>query len=186
MINYLALLGWNDGTNNEIFARNELIDAFDIGRIVKSPSVFDMDKLKWVNSQHLKKMDVEEILDLVEEQLNFMDMIKKGGDEQKTRDFVFASTAVAKQMMETTQDAATNAKAVFRYILPSTFAELADGSEAKQMVKQGNFYGISMMLVEMHIGGSLPMPDSSNLLTAFVDGSTNKAIVDDRQVEETS
>jgi len=186
MINYLALLGWNDGTNNEIFARNELIDAFDIGRIVKSPSVFDMDKLKWVNSQHLKKMDVEEILDLVEEQLNFMDMIKKGGDEKKTRDFVFASTAVAKQMMETTQDAATNAKAVFRYILPSTFAELADGSEAKQMVKQGNFYGISMMLVEMHIGGSLPMPDSGNLLTAFVDGSTNKAIVDDRQIEETS
>ena len=82
MINYLALLGWNDGTDNEIFSREELIEAFDIDRIVKSPSVFDMDKLKWISSQHLKKMDVEEILSLVEEQLNFMDMIKEDGDEK--------------------------------------------------------------------------------------------------------
>jgi len=181
MINYLALLGWNDGTENEIFARDELIDAFNIDRIVKSPSVFDMDKLKWVNSQHLKKMDVEEILDLVEEQLNFMDMIKKGGDEKKTRDFVFASTALAKQMLETTQDAATNAKTVLGYNMPATFGELADGSEAKEMVKMGNFYPIALKLVEMHEGGSFPMPDSNNFLAAFMDGS-NKAIVEDTQV----
>ena len=181
MINYLALLGWNDGTENEIFSRDELIEAFDIGRIVKSPSVFDMDKLKWVNSQHLKKMDIEEILDLVEEQLNFMSMIKEGGDAKKTSDFVFASTALAKQMMETLQDAATNAKTVMEYNLPATFDELADGSEAKEMVKQGNFYGVSMKILDMVESGSFPVPDSDNLLAAFVDGS-NKAIVEDTQV----
>ena len=65
MVNYLALLGWNDGTENEVLARDELVEAFDIDRIVKGPSVFGMDKLKWVNSQHLKKIDAEEILDLV-------------------------------------------------------------------------------------------------------------------------
>lgn len=184
MINYLALLGWNDGTDNEIFSRDELIEAFDIDRIVNSPSMFDMDKLKWVNSQHLKKMDVEEILDLVEEQLNFMDMIKGGGDEKKTRDFVFASTAVAKQMMETLQDAATNAKQVLGYSLPATFSDLADGSEAKRLITQGNgnFYAISMKLLEMHEGGSLPMPDPNNVLVAFMDGSTKKAIVEDNQI----
>jgi len=184
MINYLALLGWNDGTDNEIFTRDELIEVFDIDRIVKSPSVFDMDKLKWVNSQHLKHMDVEEILDLVEEQLNFMDMIKEGANETKTRDFVFASTTVAKQMMETLQDAVTNAKAVFGYSLPARFADLADGSEAKQLITQGNgnFYAISMKLLDMHDGRSLPMPDPNNLLSAFVDGSTKKAIVEDNQI----
>lgn len=181
MINYLALLGWNDGTENEIFLRDELIEAFDIDRIVKSPSVFDMDKLKWVNSQHLKKMDVEEILDLVEEQLNFLDMIKEGADEKKTREFVFASTALAKQMLETTQDAATNAKTVLGYNLPATFGELAEGSEAKEMVKQGNFYPIAQKLVEMHKDGSFPMPNSNNFLAVFTDGS-NKAIVEDTQV----
>ena len=182
MINYLALLGWNDGTENEIFTRDELIEAFDIDRIVKSPSVFDMDKLKWINSQHLKKMDVEEILDLVEEQLNFMNMIKSDhGDEDKKRDFVFATTAIAKQMMETLQDAATNAKTVLEYNLPSTFDDLADGSEAKEMVKQGHFYGISMKLLELYESKSIPMPDENNFLAAFMDGS-NKAIVEDREL----
>ncbi|KAL7492732.1 hypothetical protein ACHAWT_001774 [Skeletonema menzelii] len=181
MINYLALLGWNDGTDNEIFTREELIEAFDIDRIVKSPSVFDMDKLKWVNSQHLKRMEVEEILDLVEEQLGFMGMIKEGVDEAKKNEFVFATTALAKQMMETLQDAATNAKTVLGYNLPATFADLEDGSEAKEMVKQGNFYGIAMKIIEMYESGSFPMPDSSNLLAAFMDGS-NKAIVEDTQV----
>ena len=182
MVNYLALLGWNDGTDNEIFTRDELIEAFDIDRIVKSPSVFDMDKLRWVNSQHLKKMDVEEILDLVEEQLNFMDMIiKDNGDEKRTRDFIFATTTLAKQMMETLQDAATNAKTVLGYDLPSTFDDLADGSEAKEMVKQGNFYGISMKLLEMYNDKSLPMPRCDNFLAAFVDESNN-AIVEDNQI----
>lgn len=51
MINYLSLLGWNDGSDDEIYTREELIDAFDVNRIVKSPSVFDMSKLRWVNAQ---------------------------------------------------------------------------------------------------------------------------------------
>ena len=181
MINYLALLGWNDGTDNEIFTRDELIEAFDIDRIVKSPSVFDMDKLKWVNSQHLKRMEVEDVLHLVEEQLGYMGMIKEGADDAKTRDFVFASTALAKQMMETLQDAATNAKTVLGYNLPATFADLEDGSEAKEMVKQGNFYGIAMKIIEMYEKGSFPMPDSANLLAAFMDES-NKVIVEDTKV----
>lgn len=181
MINYLALLGWNDGTDNEIFTRDELIEAFDIDRIVKSPSVFDMDKLKWVNSQHLKKMEVEDLLGLVQEQLDFMGLLKDGADEAKVRDFIFASTALAKQMMETTQDAATNAKTVMGYNLPATFADLADGSEAKDMIEQGNFYSISMKLLEMYEAGTFPMPDADNLLSAFMDGS-NKAIVEDTTV----
>jgi glutamyl-tRNA synthetase len=51
MINYLSLLGWNDGSDDEIYTREELIEAFDVDRIVKSPSVFDMGKLRWVNAQ---------------------------------------------------------------------------------------------------------------------------------------
>ena len=51
MINYLALLGWNDGTGNEIYTKDDLIECFEIDRLVPSPAVFDMDKLKWINSQ---------------------------------------------------------------------------------------------------------------------------------------
>jgi hypothetical protein len=70
---------------------------------------------------------------------------------------------------------------VLGYNLPAIFADLEDGSEAKEMVKQGNFYGIAMKIIEMYESGSFPVPDSSNLLAAFMDGS-NKAIVEDTQV----
>jgi glutamyl-tRNA synthetase len=182
MVNYLALLGWNDGTDNEIFTRDELIEAFDVNRIVKSPSVFDMDKLRWVNSQHLKRMGVEEILHLVEEQLVSMDMIRAGSDGGETRDFVFACTALAKQMLETTRDAATNAKAVLGYDLPHTFDDLPDGSEARMMVARGNFHAIATRILELHDAGTFPAPRPDDPLAAFVDAASGAAIVEDTQV----
>ncbi len=182
MVNYLALLGWNDGTDNEIFTRDELIEAFDVNRIVKSPSVFDMDKLRWVNSQHLKRMGVEEILHLVEEQLASMDMIRSGSDGGETRDFVFACTALAKQMLETTRDAATNAKAVLGYDLPRTFDDLPDGSEARMMVARGNFHAIATRILELHDAGTFPAPRPDDPLAAFVDAASGAAIVEDTQV----
>ena len=60
IINYIALLGWapaGEYENREIFSMDELIKAFDIGGISKSPSVFDYDKLEWVNAEYIKNMD---------------------------------------------------------------------------------------------------------------------------------
>lgn len=65
MMNYLANLGWNDGTPKEIYTPNELIEAFDMTRIVKSSAVFDLDKLKWINGQHIRLKTIEEIQSLV-------------------------------------------------------------------------------------------------------------------------
>jgi glutamyl-tRNA synthetase len=179
MINYLALLGWNDGTDEEIFSRDELIEIFDVDRVVKSPSIFDMDKLKWINSQHMKKMAVEELTDLVGEQLQMMNFFKDASDEQKIEDFKFASTALAKQMMQTTQDAALNAKEVMGYSLPDSFEQMADG-EAKQMIKQGNFYPVATMIVQHAEAGTMPLPDPSEPLASFLDGQ-KKAITEDNE-----
>jgi len=179
MINYLALLGWNDGTDEEIFSRDELIEIFDVDRVVKSPSIFDMDKLKWINSQHMKKMAVEELTNLVGEQLQMMNFFKDASDEQKIEDFKFASTALAKQMMQTTQDAASNAKEVMGYSLPDSFEQMADG-EAKQMIKQGNFYPVATMIVQHAEAGKMPLPDPSEPLASFLDGQ-KKAITEDNE-----
>lgn len=65
MMNYLANLGWNDGTPKEIYSPEELIAAFDLNRIVKSSAVFDMDKLKWINSQHLRAMPFAKMKEIV-------------------------------------------------------------------------------------------------------------------------
>ena len=69
MMNYLANLGFNDGTPKEIYTPDELVAAFDLNRIVKSSAVFDMDKLKWINGQHLRKIPMDKIQGLVKDVL---------------------------------------------------------------------------------------------------------------------
>jgi len=52
MLNFLALLGWNDGSEQEIYSRAELIEKFALDRITKSGAVFDKTKLSWMNGEH--------------------------------------------------------------------------------------------------------------------------------------
>ena len=60
-INILALLGWNPGTEQEVFSMEELIEAFSLDRIVKAGSRFDPEKAKWFNHQYLAKKSGEEL-----------------------------------------------------------------------------------------------------------------------------
>ena len=60
IVNYVALLGWCPEDNREIFSLEELIEAFDYRHMSKSPAVFDIQKLKWMNGEYLKAMDDDE------------------------------------------------------------------------------------------------------------------------------
>ena len=60
VLNYIALLGWSPGTNDEIFSMEELIAVFDYHKINKSPAMFDPEKLKWMNGEYLKRMTPEQ------------------------------------------------------------------------------------------------------------------------------
>jgi len=170
MINYLALLGWNDGTDNEIFARDELIDAFELQRVVKSPSVFDMEKLKWVNSQHLKMLPLSDIVQLVKEQFEFEDLLKDGVTEDDLAfiNMAYAATGLAKERMQTTKDAVLNAKTVFGYGLPATFSDITD-PEAKSMIEQGNFYNLAIRILQELESGDFPLPEAANAMATFQD-----------------
>ncbi|NLL68287.1 MAG: glutamate--tRNA ligase [Clostridiaceae bacterium] len=64
IINYIALLGWSPDSNQEMFTLSELEKAFDISNISKSPSSFDMDKLKWFNAQYIRAKSPEEFHEL--------------------------------------------------------------------------------------------------------------------------
>ena len=61
MINFLALLGWNPGDEREIFTVDELIEAFDISRIGHSGAQMNLEKLDWINKEHIKKLSNEEL-----------------------------------------------------------------------------------------------------------------------------
>lgn len=69
LLNFLALLGWNPGTEQEIFSLEELIDTFSIERIVKSGAKFDIEKAKWFNQQYIKTRSNEALAEILEKGL---------------------------------------------------------------------------------------------------------------------
>jgi glutamyl-tRNA synthetase len=170
MINYLALLGWNDGTDNEIFTRDELIDAFELERVVKSPSVFDMEKLRWVNQQHMKMLPLNDLVELVKEQFVIEDVLKDGvtTSDLGVVNMAFAATALSRERMQTIKDAVLGAKTILGYGLPATFDELKD-AEAVSMIKQGNFYGLAQRILQEYDTGLFPLPDKEDPMAAFQD-----------------
>lgn len=64
VVNFVALLGWSPSDNREIMSLDELIEAFDYNHINKSPAVFDMTKLSWMNGEYIKAMSEEEFYDI--------------------------------------------------------------------------------------------------------------------------
>ena len=64
VFNFIALLGWNPGGENEIFSREELIQLFDEHRLSKSPAAFDQKKLDWMSNEYIKNADFETIFDM--------------------------------------------------------------------------------------------------------------------------
>ena len=65
MFNFLTLIGWNPGTEKEVFTKDELISEFDIQRIQKSGGAFNEEKLQWLNKEHLNRLSTPEYEELV-------------------------------------------------------------------------------------------------------------------------
>lgn len=72
-VNFLALLGWNPGTEQELFSMEELTEAFSIERISKKGAKFDIDKAKWFNHQYLKQLSDTELT------VRFMELLDAHG-----------------------------------------------------------------------------------------------------------
>ncbi|CAI9110437.1 OLC1v1010456C1 [Oldenlandia corymbosa var. corymbosa] len=79
MVNYLALLGWGDGTPNEFFTLEELVEKFTIERVNKSGAVFDYTKLRWMNGHYMRLLPPAELVQLI-------------GDHWKSKGFVTEPT----------------------------------------------------------------------------------------------
>ncbi|PID81184.1 MAG: glutamate--tRNA ligase [Clostridiales bacterium] len=64
LINYVALLGWSPPDGSEIMSLAEIVDKFSIDRLSKSPAVFDVDKLRWMNGQYIRDYDLDALTEL--------------------------------------------------------------------------------------------------------------------------
>lgn len=60
ILNYIALLGWNPGDDREFFTLDELIEAFSLEGLSKSPAIFDVNKLTWMNAEYIRRLDPNE------------------------------------------------------------------------------------------------------------------------------
>lgn len=81
VVNYVALLGWSPTDNREIFSLEELVKVFDYHNLSKSPAVFDVTKLKWMNGEYLKAMDFDKFYEMAEPYIR--QVIKKDLDLKK-------------------------------------------------------------------------------------------------------
>lgn len=69
LINFVALLGWNAGDDKEFYYLTELIEKFSLDRVNKAGAVFDIQKLNWLNAEHLRKMPDDDILKLLKKEI---------------------------------------------------------------------------------------------------------------------
>lgn len=84
IINYIALLGWAPEGEEEIFSLEQLVKIFSIDRISKSPAIFDLEKLKWMNGVYLRNMSIEQFndyalsyyLDNIKAKINYIELSK--------------------------------------------------------------------------------------------------------------
>lgn len=81
VVNFVALLGWSPEDNQEIFTLEELVHKFDYTKISKSPAVFDMVKLRWMNGEYIKAMDFDRFYGMAEPHIK--EVIKKDLDLKK-------------------------------------------------------------------------------------------------------
>ena len=84
IVNYIVLLGWNPGTEQEFFTIEELKRCFEVQGLSKSPAIFDVQKLRWMNSEYIKRLSVEDYLQyarpyFVQAGLADIDMLKLSG-----------------------------------------------------------------------------------------------------------
>lgn len=84
LINFMVLLGWSSGTDQEIFSMQELIQEFQIDRVGKSPSIFDPEKLLWMNGFYIRNSDLGKIAQIAQEFITDKELRKEiEGDPQR-------------------------------------------------------------------------------------------------------
>jgi nondiscriminating glutamyl-tRNA synthetase len=98
LCNYLTLLGWSHPDETDIFDKSDLKDIFGLERFSASPAIYDLVKLKWMNGQHIKKMDNQGLIELIEKLPN------NDFFNQQTSEWKFAAVELLKGKVEFVPD----------------------------------------------------------------------------------
>ena len=100
IINFIALLGWNPKTEQEIFTMQELIDQFDTAKMNRAGGKFDMDRLNWISAQQIKKMSVDDLYDLAIPFLKEKEFYKNASESKQQEEYIKKILMVEKERLE--------------------------------------------------------------------------------------
>ncbi|CAN6236929.1 unnamed protein product [Urochloa humidicola] len=145
MVNYLALLGWGDGTENEFFTIDDLVEKFTINRVNKSGAVFDATKLKWMNGQHLRSIPPDELIKAFEDQWKHTGILQES-------DSGFAKEAA--ELLKDGIDLITEADAALTNLLSYPLHATLSSDEAKPLV-QDKISEVAAGLISAYDSGEL-------------------------------
>jgi len=129
MVNYLAQLGWNDGTNKEIYQIDELLQSFQMERMSKVAAIFDKDKFRWVNGHHVRLLNDDEARQQIGGEL-----VRQGVLRDDSGEFVRLAAVLLRDRISVLADAAEELKGILAYDLqgmleaPVAQDYVADGS----------------------------------------------------------
>jgi len=145
MNNYLALLGWNDGTEQEIFTNEELREKFSISRITKSAAIFDVEKLKWMNGQMLRALTPEDLESRVGTFLKQNDLLTVDQGA-----WVARLVEMTQKSLELLSDAGKEVQTLVTYPLE----ELVASAECKEVLDD-NFKEVAEAILAAYDSGEL-------------------------------
>ncbi|KAK1424096.1 hypothetical protein QVD17_19408 [Tagetes erecta] len=128
IVNYLALLGWSDGTNAEFFTLEQMVEKFSIDRVNKSGAIFDSVKLRWMNGQHLKALPTDELLKSIGEQWSSAGILNESEGP-------FVEDAF--KLLEGGIDVITDAEKLLSDLLSYPFLATLSSSEGREILEDG-------------------------------------------------
>jgi glutamyl/glutaminyl-tRNA synthetase len=118
IINFVVMLGWNpgEGSVQEIFSMEELIEKFELTKVHKGGAVFDVKKLDWINGQYIKKLSADELLKNALPFFAQKDFFAKASDDKKTDEYLKKVLTVEKERLAKFSDVGEENKFFFQDI----------------------------------------------------------------------
>lgn len=160
IINYLAFLGWNPGTTEELFTLDELVERFSLEQLQKSGAIFDDVKLKWFNHEHLKRLSTleyearlrkfleehqarppEYLVDIVPELKNRCQTLGEASEALRAGEFSFMEDTIATDPLLLVQGAKADAETIKKNLIAvqTLLADVPDEAFTAEAVKEKIF-----------------------------------------------
>lgn len=173
MINYLALLGWNDGTDKEVYSRQELIEAFDLSRVTASPAMFDDAKLRWLNGQHLRAMPLSKLTPIVIDHFRVSGLLQEDVDlATPVMSFVTEAIVAAQPKAEVVTDITDFTRAILSYPLLQTIGAQKEGTMSLAGILEDDFVVFAIALIRSYDAFEAPAFCYNTELAADANAST--------------